>query len=687
VITAGTNSIGSLTSTSVTGGTSTTTGAATVTTLNGGTLIVGGHGAITTVTTGTLTLNGATGSVGTLSAGTLNLNGAAATVGTLTAGMVNLAASTALTVNDGTFAGSLTGSGSLIKATTGILTLTGANALFTGTTTINAGELILQHASSLGTGAVTVNGGTLDLNYAVIGAVSNVIISNGGTITGGPTTATVTTTGSTSVTTVLTGTGGLDKDGSGELSLTTPNFFTGAVTANTAGAVISAAYLADNSSSLGASALTDPTKLVLGNGATLEFTGTTATTTSRSFTVNGAAALAVDAAAAPLTFSSSSIMALDPADSTPELKLTAFNSGVNRFEAQLSQADIDAGRGLSNLAIDGTGKWVLGGSANRFKGDIRVDVGGGGTLGFESGSLGMGSTYASSDIVVANGSTLAWSGSGNTDDISARLQVPDNATAKLDLGANNVTFATAPSMGSGASLQKQGSGTLNVSFSAPTLNVSVTSGLLSVNGTLGAITLTSGSTLGGAGTIASANVGNGATLAPGNSPGTLNATTLILGPGSNFDWEVQNTTDLTNGFDKINLSGNLDLSGVAPGQKVNFRIISRLGSGDGNQSGNPLNFDPPGGASTIKTFAFGTVGGLQLNAGTTNISDVFTFDLSQFTYSDGSSSNAGLWSIDYNAGIVTLTAVPEPSTYGFGLGALALAAAAIRRRKRQATKA
>jgi MYXO-CTERM domain-containing protein len=33
---------------------------------------------------------------------------------------------------------------------------------------------------------------------------------------------------------------------------------------------------------------------------------------------------------------------------------------------------------------------------------------------------------------------------------------------------------------------------------------------------------------------------------------------------------------------------------------------------------------------------------------------------------------------------ITLTAVPEPSTYGFGLGALALAAAAIRRRKRQA---
>ena len=80
--------------------------------------------------------------------------------------------------------------------------------------------------------------------------------------------------------------------------------------------------------------------------------------------------------------------------------------------------------------------------------------------------------------------------------------------------------------------------------------------------------------------------------------------------------------------------------------------------------------------------------GVLLNAGE-NISDVFQFDVTQFTYTGGGGSNAGLWSIDWNSqtGAITLTAVPEPSTYGFGLGALALAAAAIRRRKRQATKA
>jgi autotransporter-associated beta strand protein len=484
--------------------------------------------------------------------------------------------------------------------------------------------------------------------------------------------------GTNSINTVLTGTTGLAKDGSGELSLTTPNFFTGAVTANTAGAVIKAAFLSDTSSSLGASDLSVPSNLTLGSGAKLEFNGSTNTSTARSFTIGGTAGIAATGAGT-LEFTSTSNFATT--GDAPGLTLSASNTGTNRFAPTLT-----SGNPLATLLIDGTGKWVLGGSANRFKGDVRVDVGGGGTLGFESGSLGMGSTYASSDIVVANGSTLAWSGSGNTDDISARLQVPANATAKLDLGANNVTFATAPDMGAGASLQKQGSGTLNVSFSAPTLNVAVSSGTLSVNGSLGAITLTNGATLGGAGTIASANVGNGATLAPGNSPGTLNATTLTLDGGSTFDWQVQNAT-ATDGFDKINVTGNLDLRGASVNNKITFRITSLLGNGNGTTIGNPLNFDPPGVAARPTVFQFGTVGGVQLNSGE-NISDVFQFDLEQFTYSNGSSSNAGLWSIDWDgASSITLTAVPEPSTYGFAMGALALAAAAIRRRKRQATKA
>jgi hypothetical protein len=107
-----------------------------------------------------------------------------------------------------------------------------------------------------------------------------------------------------------------------------------------------------------------------------------------------------------------------------------------------------------------------------------------------------------------------------------------------------------------------------------------------------------------------------------------------------------------------------------------------------NDQGNPLNFDPPGGRASIRVFKFAELTGatstVLLNAGV-NISDVFQFDVGQFKYSDGSASSASLWSINWDGGsLVTLTAVPEPSTYGLGLGALALAAAAIRRRKQKA---
>ena len=103
-----------------------------------------------------------------------------------------------------------------------------------------------------------------------------------------------------------------------------------------------------------------------------------------------------------------------------------------------------------------------------------------------------------------------------------------------------------------------------------------------------------------------------------------------------------------------------------------------------------MNFDaafgPEPAAQRIKTFNLGTFASVNLGANA-NINDVFQFDVSQFTYTDGSASGAGLWSIAWDSGshLVTVTAVPEPSTYGFGLGALALAAAAIRRRRKTQT--
>jgi MYXO-CTERM domain-containing protein len=90
---------------------------------------------------------------------------------------------------------------------------------------------------------------------------------------------------------------------------------------------------------------------------------------------------------------------------------------------------------------------------------------------------------------------------------------------------------------------------------------------------------------------------------------------------------------------------------------------------------------------SLYTFAFATASSVTPPTFGTNIADLFTYDVSQFRYSDGTSSNAGLWSMSFDQNTTTMTltaAVPEPSTYGLGLGALLLAAAAIRRRRRKA---
>jgi hypothetical protein len=158
--------------------------------------------------------------------------------------------------------------------------------------------------------------------------------------------------------------------------------------------------------------------------------------------------------------------------------------------------------------------------------------------------------------------------------------------------------------------------------------------------------------------------------------GNLQLSQLKLLPGANIDFKIWNAGQAAGtGYDKLDL-GTLDLTGVTSENRVMIRLIS-MSSANGFGAA----FDFP--LEANRSFQFGTY-----NPGTLgNINDLFAFDVSSFYHSGspGVASDAGLWSINFdNAnGLITLTAVPEPSTYGFGLGALALAAAAIRRRKKR----
>ena len=171
----------------------------------------------------------------------------------------------------------------------------------------------------------------------------------------------------------------------------------------------------------------------------------------------------------------------------------------------------------------------------------------------------------------------------------------------------------------------------------------------------------------------------GATLGVGTTIGTFSSTSLTLSGGSRIEFKMRDSSLAAGiGYDKFDF-GAVDLSGVTISTPIILVLKSLNISG---ALGEAFNVTKPGAAYV---FNFGTFDPINSNiAYAGNISDLFIFDTTDFIYTSGGSNNAGLWAIDFNTanGAITLTAVPEPSTYGFGLGALALAAAAIRRRKR-----
>lgn len=209
-------------------------------------------------------MNGAGSGTFTLSAGTFNLGpGGIATAGgptstqlaggTLTATAdwstalpISLTGSATINTNghDITINGSISGSGSLTKAGTGILTFGGNNS-YAGTTTISAGTLQVGNGGTSGTlgGGDVTNDGSL-------------VFDRGNSLT---------------VPQLISGTGSVTQQGTGETTLTGPNTFTGDITVGS-GTLIAAA--GDNSPNATHGALGDgqaARTITVGANATLKF--------------------------------------------------------------------------------------------------------------------------------------------------------------------------------------------------------------------------------------------------------------------------------------------------------------------------------------------------------------------------------------------------------------------------------
>jgi autotransporter-associated beta strand protein len=379
---------------------------------------------------------------------------------------------------------------------------------------------------------------------------------------------------------------------------------------------------------------------------------------------------------------------------SPSLNLGGSGNGDNTFGASLAAGTNPIGV----VSKDGVGTWVVSGAPNRFRGDIRLEVSGG-TIG-----LGINALPATATIAISNAATVTvrWE-PGNTSDLSAGLNFAAGASVTLNM-SGNVALSSPITFPSGATvaLTKAGLGTMtlngdnsnftgtftqaagatNVTHSAAlgSAAVNVSGGHLAINAAItNTVTVGPGGTLDGSGSTGAVIVYAGGILSPGNSPGTHTESSTTMAGGSTFEWQVQDATNPAK-YDHLNVTGTLDLSGTSIANPIHFKIVALDGTVGGSTPGVPDNFS----SHSIRTFSIFTIGALNLGSNS-SISDVFSFDVSQFQYTEGSTSNAGLWSLDYNAsnGVITLTAVPEPSTYALSLGALALAADAIRRRRKR----
>ncbi len=132
-----------------------------------------------------------------------------------------------LQVGEGELENTLSGSGSLVKTGTGELTLSGDNS-YSGGTTIIGGTLTADHADSLGTGAVA-NSGVLQVGE---GELEN----------------------------TLSGSGSLVKTGTGELTLSGDNTYSGGTT------ITGGTLMADHADSLGTGAIANSGVLQVGEG-------------------------------------------------------------------------------------------------------------------------------------------------------------------------------------------------------------------------------------------------------------------------------------------------------------------------------------------------------------------------------------------------------------------------------------
>ena len=652
------------------------------------------------------------------------------------------AASGTYTFNGPTAADKITGGTSIAKSGAGTLVLTSAND-FTGGVAITGGTVQIDGAGRLGTGPISLNGSGATL----VSTSSSAVVMSGNALSVGASGGTINTGANDLTLGALTTSGMLTKTGAGSLTVgtVTPNAGTGFTIS--AGDIV----LSQASGTVRISAHTSLTgNLVLGSGIRFDVndgkeisgtgkikvaaTGALISNTSGNPGGTISTEIALNSNAIAFTKGTWAGSAYTP--STSFLTTVGGTTGGALSIFFLSgDSDIDlsnnssTGGGAGTLTLTGastyTGNTSISANSPASPAVSSVILGVDNALPIGTGLIVGTKTGLGVPVLDLNGKNqqLAYIADGANVTAAKYLKVVNNNASSpsvLTLGGSvspGKAFSGYISDGAGTiALVKTGTNTQTLSGSgAYSGGVTVNAGTLQVTGAspsavstaLGAatgsvvvnnsgqlfvsasianaVTVNSGGRVSGNGQLDLITVNSGGVLAAATSPTQLNAATLttnntaMLAGGSIIEWKLNDAAGLAGiGYDTFNFTTGLDLSGASAANKIVVRIISFNSPGDAT-AGNPLAMNK----GSLKTFAFASASSVI----GTNIADLFTYDVSQFRYTDGTSSDAGLWamSFDQNTTTMTLTTVvPEPSTYGLGLGVLLLAAAAIRRRRPKA---
>ena len=623
--------------------------------------------------------NSATRTIGLDGTGTTTFNNEIYLDGTLTttaASGGNVIISGNVRTNDAGAGGGLT------KIGAGTATLSGNNT-YSGTTTVSEGALRAATNSALGGtgGSTTVSSGAaLEFSNNITtaealslagtgissgGALRNIsgnntnsgaitltassrINSDAGTLTlsggiGGTQDLTIGGEGNTAATSNIgISTGTLTKDGGGTLTFsTTGSTYTGTTTVQ-AGKLSTGVMLGTGTVNVSGGTFETTAANILGDSASVSISGTGTYSlggndTVGSFSIGGGS----------LSTGNSS-------------KLTATTYALNggTVGANLGAGDATSSSGTTALngTLDGN-LTVSGGTVNLGSSDRIANTS---AVAISSGTLGLGANNDTVASLALTGGSLTGSGT-----LTASTYSVSSGTINANLGAGALT--------------KSGAGTVTISDTktAGVTSSSIEAGKLVVDGTLsGTTTVATAGTIGGNGSVSALTIASGGTLAPGNSPGTLTASSATWSNGGSYDWEIFSLADVPgSSWDLLDVAGALDLNGLtAEGYTVNLISLSGW-----SERGALTGFDPAASYSNWLITSATTISGFQAGDFKLN-SDLFvgatgTFAIEQRAITGGD----GLF-LTYTGGGQP---IPEPSTWA-AAALLAGCAALLRRRRRSA---